>query len=71
MKDSNLKKSIVLIGPSGVGKSLIATELSKRLGIQRVCIDDIYEYVAEEIDVQLSDSPKRQEKYKRAGLLRK
>lgn len=66
MKDSNLKKSIVLFGPSGVGKSLIATELSKRLGIQRVCIDDIYEYVAEEIDLQLSDSQKRQEEYKRA-----
>ncbi|MBQ9795916.1 MAG: hypothetical protein IJW36_03050 [Clostridia bacterium] len=41
MTDEDLKNSITLIGPSSVGKSLIASELSKKLNIPYVCIDDL------------------------------
>ena len=34
-------ESIIFIGPSGAGKSTVAEEISKRLNIQRLCLDRI------------------------------
>lgn len=41
MNDNVYEKSIILIGPSGAGKSTIAEELSKKLNMQRLCLDRI------------------------------
>ncbi len=34
-------ESIIFIGPSGAGKSTVAEEISKRLNMQRLCLDRI------------------------------
>ncbi|MBQ8909320.1 MAG: hypothetical protein IJY90_03445 [Clostridia bacterium] len=41
MKHQNLSRSITLIGPSSVGKSLLAMELAKKTGFKNLCIDDL------------------------------
>ena len=41
MNTENLKKSYMLIGPSGVGKSLIAKNLSQKTGLPIFSIDEI------------------------------
>ena len=41
MNKDDIKKSISLIGPSCVGKSLIAFELSQKTGMPIICIDDL------------------------------
>lgn len=40
MKKTDLEKSIILIGPSSVGKSLLAPELANKLGYKYFNIDD-------------------------------
>jgi len=44
MDKENLQKSYMLIGPSGIGKSLISKELSKKTGLPVFSIDEIIEY---------------------------
>lgn len=44
MNYANLKKSYMLIGPSGIGKSLIAENLSKKTGLPIFSIDEIIEF---------------------------
>lgn len=44
MNKENLKKSYMLIGPAGVGKSLIAENLSKKTGLPVFSIDEIIEF---------------------------
>ena len=44
MKKENLKKSYMLIGPSGIGKSLIADALSQKTGLPVFSIDEIIEF---------------------------
>lgn len=48
MKLENYKKSIILIGPACVGKSLISNELSKKTGYRRICFDDLFHLASEE-----------------------
>lgn len=45
MNRKDIKNSIFLIGPACVGKSLLATELGKKLDIPVVCIDDLLIFV--------------------------
>ena len=44
MNETNLSKSYMIIGPSGVGKSLISQTLSKKTGYPVFSIDDIIEF---------------------------
>ena len=41
MNNKLYDESIILIGPSDAGKSIVAEELSKKLNIQRLCLDRI------------------------------
>lgn len=45
MDKENLKKSYMLIGPPGIGKSLISQELSKKTGLPIFSIDEIIGYM--------------------------
>lgn len=45
MRNHNQKNSIVLIGPCGVGKSLIASELSQKTNLPILDIDDIITFI--------------------------
>ncbi len=63
MTQENLKKSITLIGPSSVGKSLLAVELSSRLGYKVLCIDDIIAVVTSEMEHYIGPTPEEQQKY--------
>ncbi len=66
MENSSTKKSIVLIGPSSVGKSLISTELSKKLSIPRVSIDNLFNFVVSEIENEIFPNEEGIKKYKTA-----
>ena len=48
MKKNIIQKPIVLLGPSGVGKSLISRDLSKETGLPIVCIDDEFKRLQDE-----------------------
>ena len=41
MNKEDIRNSIALIGPSGVGKSLISSELKKRTSMPILCVDDL------------------------------
>ena len=62
-RQKNIKNSIVLIGPCGVGKSLIAETLAKKKKIPKLDIDDLMFMI--EIDMRkiLSPDKKHQEKF--------
>lgn len=68
MSNNAIQKSIVLIGPSSVGKSLISTELSKKLSMPRICIDNLYNFVVSEIENEVFPDEEGIEKYKTAIL---
>ncbi|MBE5735054.1 MAG: hypothetical protein E7361_01200 [Clostridiales bacterium] len=65
MTEENLRKSISLIGPSGVGKSLLASELSSRLGMPNICIDDLMQLVDLEMRGVINTNKFDQEQYKK------
>lgn len=44
MNEENLKKSYMLLGPSGIGKSLLANKLSKKTGLPVFSIDAIISF---------------------------
>lgn len=62
MKIENLKNSITLIGPSSVGKSFLSTELSKKLNMPHICIDDLIVIIRSEKcgDIAPIESKKKQ-----------
>lgn len=57
------KKIITLIGPSGVGKSLIAKNLSKKENMPIICIDDIIQFIDLEQTGKISKKPETQKEY--------
>ena len=62
-RQKNIKNSIVLIGPCGVGKSIISETLAKKKKIPKLDIDDLMFMI--EIDMRkiLSPDKKHQEKF--------
>ena len=67
MNINEYKKSIILIGPACVGKSLIADALSEKTGYKRVCLDDIYQMASDEYEFKL-DPNSSNEKYKKKKI---
>lgn len=65
MKKENLQKSIVLLGPSCVGKSLLSGQLSEELGLPVVCVDDVFAMAEYEQDGLLSKEPRVQNNFKK------
>ena len=63
MTKSDLKSSIILLGPACVGKSLISTALSKETGVKKISIDDIKNVVQLEMAGRLSPDIDQQEEY--------
>ena len=63
MEDKNLKESIILIGPTCVGKSLVAGELQKKLDLPILSIDDLIHFIDMEQRGILSPSQKAKEAY--------
>ena len=48
-QQKNIKNSIVLIGPSGVGKSLIADSLSQKTNLPILDIDDLINFIESDL----------------------
>ncbi|MFQ6752279.1 MAG: hypothetical protein ACLRFL_01775 [Clostridia bacterium] len=67
MNKKNLDKSITLIGPSSVGKSLLSAELSKKTGYSLICIDDLLDLI--ELEMNGTISPKKSDQKKLAKRL--
>ncbi|MBQ8615324.1 MAG: hypothetical protein IJ415_02020, partial [Clostridia bacterium] len=63
MTNEDIKNSTTLIGPSCVGKSLLANELSKKLNMNYVCIDDLLVMIGYEQSGNLSQNKKVQQKF--------
>ena len=63
MTKNQLEKSISLIGPACVGKSLISEELSKRLGIPAINFDDLIVVMEYERKGLLGPSKELQDAY--------
>lgn len=63
MTQENLAKSITLIGPSCVGKSLFAKELSKRLNFPVINIDELLDFIELELDGHIDHIPQKQAEY--------
>lgn len=62
-KQENISNSIVLIGPSGVGKSLIATTLSQKTNMPLLDIDDLICFIQMDMFGSLSPNAKHQRQY--------
>lgn len=60
---NNLEHSIVLMGPCGVGKSLIGSNLSKRLNTPLLDFNDLLACIVLDIKGKLSPDVKTQKKY--------
>ena len=60
MEQQNLEKSIILLGPSCVGKTLISEQLAKTLGYPVISVDDLILLVGEEMDGCIGPSRKQQ-----------
>ncbi len=63
MNNKNVSNSIVLIGPSGVGKSLIASRLSKKTNIPYVDIDDLLFFIEVDLRNELTPDKSQQESF--------
>ena len=63
MTKENLEKSIVLIGPSCVGKSLISSELSKKTNMKHICIDDLLVMIEYEKDGDINSNIEKQKEF--------
>lgn len=68
MKKENLEKSIMLMGPSCVGKSLIANRLSKKLNLPVLSLDDLFNFINMEQSGIISPSKPAQISYIHACL---
>ena len=60
MEQHNLEKSIILLGPSCVGKTLISDQLSKTTNYPVISIDDLLLLIGEEMDGCIGPSNKQQ-----------
>lgn len=54
MKNMEIKNHITLTGPASVGKSFIASELSKKTGLPVVSLDELVMMIREEMNGELS-----------------
>lgn len=63
MKKNIIKKPITLLGPSGIGKSLIAKTLSNETNLPVVCVDDIIQFIDLEQSGRLSKKTSKQKEY--------
>lgn len=63
MNKDTLSKCIILTGPSSVGKSFISKNLSKKLNYPVVSMDDLLNYIIDEMDGELSLSKKKIKRY--------
>ena len=63
MNKENLQKSISLIGPMSVGKTLLSSELSKRLNMPRISIDELRTIIGYEMDNCISLDEKSQQAF--------
>lgn len=63
MNQEILSKSIALIGPSCVGKSLFAKELAKRLNLPLINIDELLDMIELEKYGHLDSTPQKQQEY--------
>lgn len=63
MTTENLSKSITLLGPSCVGKSLFAKELSNRLNYPVINIDELLDFIELEKGGHLDNTPPKQHQY--------
>jgi tRNA A37 N6-isopentenylltransferase MiaA len=55
MNYNNMKKSISLIGPSCVGKSLLAEQLGKKYKMPVINMDDLLAYIQYEMNGLISE----------------
>jgi len=62
-KQANIKNSIVLMGPCGVGKSLISETLAKRTGMPKLDIDDLMFMIELDLGGTLSPNKVHQERF--------
>lgn len=60
MNKQDLEKSIVLVGPLSVGKSLIAPVLAEKIGYKYICIDDLMAFISGELNGLISPNQKEQ-----------
>ena len=58
-KDKKMTKLIIVCGLSGSGKTVLAKELSKKLGIACLCKDDIKEKLYEGLNLSTPDDSKQ------------
>ena len=63
MKKENLQKSIVLLGPSCVGKSLLSGQLAEELNLPVICVDDVFAMAEYDFDGLLSKDEKTQKQF--------
>ena len=63
MKKGDIANSIFLTGPTCVGKSLVSGELSKKLNMEVVSIDDLIMFVQYEQYGWLGSSVKKQNEF--------
>lgn len=68
MKRENLQKSIVLLGPSCVGKSLLSGQLSQELDLPVICVDDVFAMAEYDFDGLLSEDEKVQRQFKKVCI---
>ena len=64
MNKENLSKSIVLIGPGCVGKSLLSSYLEEKTNYTRICIDNLFYLAKEEYLGKIKPGEKGEQKYK-------
>ena len=62
-KENNITNSIVLMGPSGVGKSLIASTLSQKMQLPLLDIDDLAFFIEAEASQHLSQDKQKQQEF--------
>lgn len=62
-KRKNIANSIILIGPCGVGKSLIASQLSEKTNISLLDIDDLMFFIEADMTEELSNDKDKQKIY--------
>lgn len=63
MKKENLQKSIVLMGPSCVGKSLLSGQLANELDFSVICVDDVFAMAQYDADGFLKSDKKVQKEF--------
>lgn len=63
MNNNDIENSLFLIGPSCVGKSLLATELGKKLNLPVISIDDLLTFVMYENNGMIGRSNSKKRKF--------